>query len=369
MKTDRTERTLLKKWWRTVDSYLLFAVMSLIIIGGLMVTTASPAVAERIGLDSFYFTIRQFAYLAVGGALIFGISLLDPKMIRRMAVLGFICGMFLMVAVLFLGAEIKGSTRWLNLGFFSLQPSEFLKPFFYVTVAWMFSERLKDESFPGFIIAIILYIAVVSLLVLQPDIGTTIIITCVWMGQFFLAGLPIMLLAVFALIAIVGGVFAYLVFDHVAARIDKFLDPSASGYQVSKSLEAFSSGGLMGKGPGEGSVKANIPDSHTDFIFAVIGEEMGLFVVLIVIGIFAFITIRGFLKIYERKDLFIVLASAGILMNFAMQAIINMGVTLKLMPTKGMTLPFISYGGSSVLATSIAIGVLLALTRKRYESK
>lgn len=367
---DRTDRSLLNRWWRTVDPYLLIAVIALVVIGALMVTTASPAVAERLRLNSFYFTTRQFIFLGMGAFIIFGISLLEPKTVRRLAVLGYIGGIAAMLMVLFVGQEVKGSTRWISFFGVSLQPSEFLKPFFFVTTAWMFSEKLRDNNFPGFRVATGLYLLFVSLLVLQPDIGTTMMVTIVWMGQFFLAGLPMVFIAVFGGILIVGGILAYSLFSHVQSRIDRFISSdSKEGYQISKSLEAFEGGGFFGRGPGEGVVKRNIPDSHTDFIFAVLGEEMGFFIVLIVIGIFAFITIRGFIKIQEHKDLFVILASAGILMNFALQAIINMGVTLKLMPTKGMTLPFISYGGSSVLATSVAIGILLSLTRKRYDRR
>lgn len=370
MINDRTNRGMLTRWWRTVDPYLLLAILSLIFIGALTVTTASPAVAERLNLDSFYFSRRQFIFLGIGFMLMFGISLLEPVMIRRLSVLGLAGALLLMVIVLLFGSEIKGSTRWLSLGGLTIQPSEFLKPFFFVVCGWMFSEKLKDPSFPGFTIASILYAVVIILLILQPDMGTTIMVSAVWSGMFFLAGLPLIFVGIFALIGILGIVISYIALPHFAARIDKFLDPQGrESYQIDKAQEALSSGGFFGVGPGEGKVKATIPDSHTDFIFAVIGEEMGLFVLLIMVGIFAFITIRGFSKIQETKDLFITFSCAGILMNFAFQAIINMGVSLKLFPTKGMTLPFISYGGSSILATSIAIGILLSLTRKRYEAK
>ena len=275
-----------------------------------------------------------------------------------------------MVVVLFIGDETKGSTRWINIGAFSVQPSEFLKPCFYVFTAWMFSERLKNPQFPGYLISVFLYLMVVMLLVLQPDIGTTLTFTLVWGAMFFMAGLPVILIGVFGLMSIGGSVLAYLAFPHVRARVDKFMSTDTEqNYQVTKSLEAFANGGIFGRGPGEGIVKEHIPDSHTDFIFAVLGEEMGLIAVLMMIGLFAFITFRVFTKLQKQNDNFVTLASAGIIMNFALQSIINMGVTLKLMPTKGMTLPFVSYGGSSILATSISVGILLALTRKRYDRR
>ena len=370
MRVNRENRSITNRWWLSVDRYLLSAVLILMVIGGLMVITASPAVAHRIGAGQFHFIKLQFVYIMLAIGIMFFISLFEPITLRRICTIGFIGGIFLMLLTLFIGDEIKGSTRWISLGGFSLQPSEFLKPCFFVVSAWMFSEKLKNPAFPGFMVASVLYVMVVILLVLQPDIGTTIMFSAVWMGQFFLAGLPIILVAVFAGLGIVAAVMAYLIFPHVAARVDKFLHPeSTDSYQITKSLDAFANGGFFGTGPGEGVIKKYIPDAHTDFIFAVLGEEMGLLFVLVVIGIFAFIAVRGFLKIHEYKDPFIILACAGILMNFCLQSVINMGVTLNLMPTKGMTLPFISYGGSSMLSSAISIGILLSLTRKRYETK
>ena len=370
MLLDRQDQSFIGRWWRTVDHYLLFAFSALILIGGMMVTTASPAVAERVGLDPFHFIERQFFFLSIGIVLIFIISLLELKTIRRLATIGFALGLICMVLVLFIGDEIKGSTRWISFGGLSLQPSEFLKPCFFVFNAWMFSERLKNTDFPGFLIACASYAIVLVLLVAQPDIGTSITFTAVWAAMFFLAGLPVIFILLLGIAAILSGILAYASFSHVRARVDKFLSPnSEENYQVSKSLEAFANGGLFGKGPGEGHVKNYIPDSHTDFIFAVIGEEMGLVMLFVIIGIFAFIVLRGFKKVYRQNDLFVTLACAGIIMNFGLQAIINMGVNLKLLPTKGMTLPFISYGGSSMIAQSISVGILLSLTRKRYEAK
>ena len=242
---DRTNRSLFKKWWRTVDHYLLFAVGALIIIGALMVTTASPAVAERLELDSFYFTRRQFVFLAMGSGIIFVISLFEPKTIRRLAAVGYIVCLIMLVLVLFVGTETKGSTRWLNLPFFAIQPSEFTKPFFVVLCAWMFSEKLRDETFPGFILASAVFASFSLMLFLQPNISVLLMISIIWIGQYFLAGLSLITLGVLALSGITFIVLAYFIFSHVAARFDKFLHPeSFEAYQVNKSLEAFASGGF-----------------------------------------------------------------------------------------------------------------------------
>jgi cell division protein FtsW len=367
---DRTNRTLFKKWWRTVDHYLLFAVGSLILIGALLVTTASPAVAERLEYDSFHFTRQQFVFLIIGGGIIFVTSLFEPKTIRRLSVLGYLGCFFLLILVLFFGVETKGSTRWLDIFGFSIQPSEFTKPFFFVVCAWMFSEKLKDPNFPGSLFAIGIYSSFVLMLFLQPNISVLLMVTIVWLGQYFLAGLSLIHLGMMAMAGIVFIIFAYFTFSHVAARFDKFLSPEIhEAYQVNKSLEALANGGFFGKGLGEGVVKKSIPDSHTDFIFSVLGEEMGLIALIIVAGLYAFITIYGLVKLYNLKDPFKIIAGAGILMNFGMQAFVNMGVAIQLIPTTGMTLPFISYGGSSVFSSSISIGIFLALTRKRYDAK
>lgn len=367
---DRTNRSLFKKWWRTVDHYLLFAVGALLLIGALMVTTASPAVAERLELDSFYFTRRQFLFLALGSGVIFAISLMNPKTIRRFSSIGYLGCLVMLVMVLFVGEEAKGSTRWLNLPFFAIQPSEFTKPFFVVLCAWMFSEKLKDPTFPGFILASIIFASFALMLFLQPNISVLLIVSAIWVGQYFLAGLSLITLGVLFISGITFIVLAYFLFSHVASRFDKFLHPeSFEAYQVNRSLEALSQGGFFGRGPGEGIVKKSIPDSHTDFIFSVLGEEMGLLVAIIVIGIYAFITIYGLYKLYSFKDPFKIIAGAGLLMNFGMQSFVNMGVATQLIPTTGQTLPFISYGGSSIIASSISIGIFLALTRKRYDAK
>jgi cell division protein FtsW len=299
-------------------------------------------------------------------ALMFAVSLLSPRWVKRVAVVGFATAVLLCVLTLLVGTEIKGATRWISLAGFSLQPSEILKPTFAVVCAWMFAHTAKDPTFPGTWITVGLGLLSVSLLMLQPDVGQTCVLTAVWSLQLFLAGLPMLwvgLIAVSAAAALTG---AYFMLPHVAQRIDSFLDPSAGDrYQIQRSMEAFMNGGLFGRGPGEGTVKALLPDAHSDFIFAVAGEELGLIACLVIVLLFAVVVLRGFSRAFHDNSLFVLLATAGLLAQFGLQALINMASSLHLMPTKGMTLPFISYGGSSLLALAFSLGMVLALTRRR----
>ena len=250
-----------------------------------------------------------------------------------------------------------------------MQPSEFAKPFFAVVSAWMFAEWRRDPGFPGQYIAIGLYLMVISLLLAQPDLGMTVVITAIWFGQFFLAGLPLWLVFGFGIAGVIGLGAAYMLLPHVTSRIDRFLDPaSGDSYQVSRSLEAFVNGGLTGTGPGEGTVKAYLPDAHADFIFSVAGEEFGGLACLLIIALYGFIVLRGYARLLSERSLFVLLAATGLLTQFALQALIHMGSAVSIMPAKGMTLPFISYGGSSLVALGIAMGMALALTRRRTGS-
>ena len=362
----RSDTSVLGRWWWTVDRWTLAAVGTLIAFGIIMALAASPAVAERIGLDYFYFARRQLVYLPVALALMIGASLLSPTGVFRAAMVTLTIFSLLVVATFVVGTEIKGARRWIGLGPISVQPSEFLKPAFAVVAAWLFASARTGDIKHGNLISIATFGTIVGLLLLQPDVGMSVVISVVWSAQFFLAGLPLF----WAVLLIIGGagalVAAYFTLHHVASRIDRFLDPSSGdSYQVDRSLEAFINGGLFGRGPGEGTVKEVLPDAHSDFVFAVAGEEFGLFVCLIIVGLFAFIVLRGFARALQETDLFILLATAGLLVQFGLQAVINMGSTLRLMPTKGMTLPFVSYGGSSLIAMGLCIGFLLALTRKR----
>lgn len=363
----RTDTSVLGRWWWTVDRWTIAALMLLIAVGALLTMAASPAVAERIGAQSFHFVRRQFVFLAPAVILMLGISLLTPKQVRRTAVVGMLVSLVLLALVPLLGAEVKGARRWLSLGGLSIQPSEFAKPFFAVVAAWMFASARLEPGFPGRIIATVLFGLTALLLLIQPDVGQTAILSAIWAVQFFLAGLPILWVVALGLAAPVGAVVAYQFFPHVQSRVDRFLDPSAGdAYQVTTALSAFRNGGLFGRGPGEGKVKLVLPDAHTDFILAVGGEEFGLLLCLLVVLLFAFIVLRGLARLIKEDNLFVMLATAGLLVQFGMQAIVNMASTLRLMPAKGMTLPFISYGGSSMLALALGMGMVLALTRTRY---
>jgi len=362
----RTDTSVVSRWWWTIDRLTLLSVIVIAALGAILVLAASPAVANRIGLENFHFVHRHFIFLPMALAVMIGTSLLTPRGVRRMALLVFVGAIFAMIAVLLVGVETKGATRWLSIAGFSLQPSEFIKPSFAVVSAWMFSAQKLDEDVPGYAIAIFLFVTVVGLLLLQPDFGMSIVISCVWAVQFFIAGLPLVLVGAIALLFILGGFGAYLSFDHVRSRIDRFLDPvGGKGYQVEKSLDAFENGGLFGRGPGEGRVKEVLPDAHTDFILAVAGEEFGLLLCLLIVILFAFVVLRGFSRVFKDSDFFVMVAVVGLLTQFALQAIINIASTTNLIPPKGMTLPFISYGGSSTLALALGMGMVLALTRAR----
>lgn len=362
----RTDTSLVARWWWTIDRWNLAALIAIAGIGALMALAASPSVAERIGLDTFYFARRQFVYLMLAIIVMFSVSLLSPRGIRRLAVACLAASLVLMAAVLLFGSEIKGASRWLQLGPISLQPSEFVKPSFAVVAAWMFAEGRLDNKFPGYVVSTGLFVLTAALLLMQPDIGMTMVVAAIWGVQFFLAGLPLILVALIACMFIGGGVAAYFTFPHVQGRIDRFLDPAAGeSYQVMRGIEAFQNGGLFGRGPGEGRVKKMLPDAHADFIFAVTGEEFGLIACLIIICLFAFVVFRGFSRIFKGNDLFVLLVVVGLLVQFGLQAIINMASSVHLIPPKGMTLPFISYGGSSAVALAYAMGMVLALTREQ----
>lgn len=367
MQLSRTNTSTVGRWWWTVDRYTLLALAVLIGIGAILVTAASPSVAERIGLERFYFVKRQMVFLVISCAVMFGISLLSEVQVRRLAVLGFLGSMALMLLLPFIGFESKGATRWVYIAGISIQPSEFMKPCMAVVMAWIFSEGLKTPGFPGYRVATVIYAFVIALLLIQPDFGMAVTVSVVWGAQFFLAGLPFFWVIVMCILAVVGVLAAYNFFPHVQGRIDRFLDPSSGdNYQVAKSLEAFQNGGVLGQGPGEGRVKLHLPDSHTDFVFAVAGEEFGMILCLMIVALFGFIVLRGFLRVWRGRDMFVMLAVVGLLTQFGIQSVINMGVAVNMLPAKGMTLPFLSYGGSSLMAIALGMGMVLALTRLRY---
>lgn len=366
----RADKSLLGAWWWSIDRWTLGALVVLMACGILLVSAASPSVAERIGLPPFYFVLRHVVFLLPAAGIMLAASMLPRKALWRTASVTLLASMALMLCAVFFGPEIKGATRWVHLFGFSLQPSEFAKPAFAVTAAWLMA-RHQDQGmgqFPGHVLALLLFSTVLGLLLLQPDLGMSLVVASIWGVQVFLAGLP--MIWVFALGgAGIAGIFgAYMFFPHVASRIDRFLDPaSGDNYQVQKSLDAFASGGLFGTGPGHGQVKMNLPDAHADFIFAVAGEEMGLLAALFLVAMFGFVLLRSIWRVAQSEDLFVVLAAGGLLTQFALQSLIHMGSSLQLLPAKGMTLPFISYGGSSLLALGLGMGMLLSLTRKRQQ--
>jgi cell division protein FtsW len=362
----RTDTSLVGYWWWTIDRWNMGAVAILAMLGALLTLAASPAVAERLNLDTFYFARRQMVFLALGLSAMIAISFLSLRGVRRFSVVLMAVSVILMILTLIFGDEIKGATRWLRIGGISIQASEFVKPAFAILAAWMFSVSRLDDHIPGYSIATGMYFFVIALLLLQPDVGMSIVISAIWGMQIFVAGLPLTFVIAVAAFFLAGSFCAYFVFDHVRGRVDRFLDPDVSvGFQVSRSIEAFRNGGWTGRGPGEGRVKEVLPDAHADFILAVAGEEFGLIVCMIIVALFLFVVLRGFTRIFKDDDFFVLLAVTGLLVQFAIQAIINMASTLNLMPPKGMTLPFISYGGSSTLALGMGMGMVLALTRMR----
>lgn len=362
----RTDTSVLGRWWWTVDRWSLAALGLLIGFGAILIAAASPPVATRIGLSEFHFVQRHLIILPVAVALLVGMSLLSVEGVLRAGLLLLLGSLAAMVAVLFVGTEIKGATRWIHLPGLTLQPSEFVKPAFAVAAAWLFSLRATRDGVPGYRLAMLLFAVVAGLLMAQPDFGMTVVVAAIFGVQFFLAGLPMILVLVLGGLAVGGLVGAYFLFPHVASRIDRFLDPSSGDtYQISRSLEAFTNGGLWGTGPGQGTVKHFLPDAHADFIFAVAGEEFGIVWCLVLVLLFGFVVLRGLWRAFGDQNLFVLLAASGILVQFAVQALINMASAVNLIPTKGMTLPFISYGGSSLLAMAIGMGFVLALTRRR----
>lgn len=366
----RADNSVLGRWWWTVDRWTLGAVGTLIGFGYIMMLAASPAVAERIGSSRDVFILKQILFLAAAGVIVVAVSLLSPRSVRRVAIVGCIMALALTAATMVVGVEIKGARRWIALPGMSVQPSEFLKPCFAIVAAWLISEGHRTPRFPGKLLAIGVFGMIALLLKSQPDIGMLAVITAVFFAQLYVDGLNLILVGIALMGFGAGGVGAYMFFSHVQKRVQTFLHPDTnvlgSDYQPHTALEAFGNGGLLGRGPGEGRVKDILPDAHADFVFAVAGEEFGMLVCLIIIGVFAFIVLRGLLRLLKEQDLFIVLSCTGLITGFGLQAFVNMASSLQLIPTKGMTLPLISYGGSSAMAIALGMGMLLALTRRRH---
>jgi len=363
----RVDHSTLGRWWASLDRWTLAALLVLVGIGYVMMLSASPAVAERIGASSRHmFLTRQVVYSLLAIIVMVGVSMLPVKWVLRAALVGMLGALALTALTLVIGTEIKGARRWLSFPGGSLQPSEFLKPCLAVVCGWLLAEGRREGRFPGLLIAFVLIGGVAWLMKQQPDIGMLAVIVAVFLAQVFVSGINI-LWVVMGLGAVGGlAVLAFTLHGHVRSRIQRFLDPeSGDNFQIRMSLEAFGNGGLFGRGPGEGRVKDVLPDAHADFVFPVAAEEFGLIACLVIVAIFAFIVMRGLWRLMEERDIFVCLAATGLLVQFGLQAFINMGSSLHLIPTKGMTLPFVSYGGSSIVALAIGMGFLLALTRRR----
>lgn len=363
----RVDHSTLGRWWASLDRWTLAALLTLVAIGYVMMLSASPAVAERIGATSRHmFLTRQILYSSIAILVMVGVSMLPVKWVLRAALLGTLGALALTALTLVAGHEIKGARRWLSFPGGSLQPSEFLKPCLAVVCGWLLAEGKREGRFPGLLIAFAVIGGVAWLLKQQPDIGMLAVIVAVFLAQVFVSGINLAWVGL-GFGAMAGlAVLAFTLHGHVRSRVQRFLNPeSGDNFQIRMSLEAFGNGGLFGRGPGEGRVKDVLPDAHADFVFPVAAEEFGLIACLVIVGIFAFIVLRGLWRLMEERDLFVSLAAAGLLVQFGLQAFINMGSSLHLIPTKGMTLPFVSYGGSSVVALAIGMGFLLALTRRR----
>ncbi|MCA6106645.1 putative lipid II flippase FtsW [Bradyrhizobium cenepequi] len=362
----RDQRTPFSDWWWTIDKPLLAAVIALMFGGVILSLAASPPVATRIGLDPFHFFSRHVLFLLPSFIVLIAVSFLSPRQIRRAALVVFFVSIALIVMTLLVGPEVKGSRRWITLVGLNIQASESAKPAFVIVAAWLFAESTRRPEMPATSMAMVLLLMLVSLLVMEPDFGQTMLILMVWGALFFIAGMRMIWVAGLAGAAGLGLFSAYLFVPHVAGRIKRFLNPaSGDTFQVDMAMEAFWNGGWFGRGPGEGIAKRSLPDSHTDFVFAVAAEEFGIILCLALLALFAFVVIRTLSRAYASEDMFARFAASGLAILFGVQAAINMAVNLQLIPAKGMTLPFISYGGSSIVSLAYGVGMMLALTRQR----
>lgn len=368
MRVSRADQSQLARWWFTVDHALLMAIVTLVVAGIVLSLAASPAVALKKGLPTYYFVKRQMIFGGLGLFIMAAVSLLPPAGIRRLALVLLAASLAGLVAVQLVGAEINGARRWISIAGHSVQPSEFAKPAFVVLSAWLFAEAQRRPDMPALPMAILLLVVLASLLLIQPDVGQTMLICAAWGVLYFAAGQPIAGAAVLGAVATGALVGAYFTLDYIRMRFDRFFQglPSDNS-QIGRAIQSFGEGGFLGRGPGEGVVKTVLPDAHSDFIFAVVAEEYGVLACLVLLGLFAFIVMRAIAKVDREADLSIRLAVIGLAVIFGLQALTNMAVNVGLLPAKGMTLPFISAGGSSTLAVSVTLGMVLALTRRRAD--
>lgn len=369
MLLDRTKRKITANWWWTIDRYIFSITILLLTAGFIMTLAASPRVANRIGLEDFYFVKRQMVFIILGFSIILSFSLFKPLTVRRLAAIGYVVFYILLASVEFIGSEIKGAHRWISFGGITVQPSEILKPFFAVLSAWLLTRNYTETKFRGFWISLALLISICFFTIRQPDFGMSITFCVIWFAMAFVAGMNFFVIIFMGIAGVAGAVGAYVFLPHVQNRINSFLNPEGSmaeNYQTFKSIQAFESGGVFGTGPAQGKVKEILPDAHTDFIFSVAGEEFGMLFCLGLITLFGFFVVRCIYRAYNEKDLFSLLAITGLSVQIFMQAAVNMAVAVNLIPNKGMTLPFISYGGSSMVSVACAVGMILAFTRKKY---
>jgi cell division protein FtsW len=357
----RTDRSIVGNWWWTVDRTMLSGVGLLAVIGTILIFAASPAVGERVYGAEMHFVVKHLIMLVPATCLLLFVSMLAPLGVLRLAV-----GMYAMFGVLtvltmFLAPEVKGATRWLPIFGLPLQPSEFLKPAVIVLTGWVLARRPGLIGLPA---SLAVVLPVLAVLVLQPDVGMTALVAAAAGAQLFVAGLGWVWVLLLFGAGVLGAWQAYVWLPHFAARVNDFMDPASLGYQIERALRAVAGGGLFGRGPGEGVQNRHLPDAHADFIFAATAEEFGIVACLALVALFAFLILRGLWRLADTDDRFVLLAASGLIAQFGLQALINMAVNLNLIPTKGMTLPFISYGGSSLVALAIGMGMLLALTRR-----
>ena len=367
----RVAEPVLPRWWRTIDKWTLTAVLMLFGIGLLLGLAASVPLAERNGLDPYYYVQRQAFFGGLALLAMFGTSMLTPEMVRRLGVLGFLLSFIALALLPVFGTDFgKGAVRWFSLGFASVQPSEFLKPGFIIVIAWLMAAAQDINGPPGKLISFGLMVTVVLFLAFQPDFGQAMLVLFGWGVVYFIAGAPMVLIVTVVGLAGLGGFGAYHSSEHFARRIDGFLasdiDPRS---QMGYATNAIQEGGFFGGGVVEGKVKWKLPDAHTDFIIAVAAEEYGLVLVLAIIALYGIVAVRSLFRLTRERDPFARLAGAGLAAIFAVQAMINIGGAVRLLPAKGMTLPFVSYGGSSVIAAGITVGMLLAMTRTRPQGR
>ena len=366
---DRQNLNPIKRWWMDIDKVNLLLIVALIIFGFVMTISSSTDVAKRISADKLFFIRKQIIFVFIAFVTIIAISFCSRQQIKIASIFGIAACLILLVLVLMFGSEAKGAKRWIMVAGFNLQPSEFTKIFFLVFNAFLLQKLNDFKWMIKYGISAAFYFAIASLLILQPDFGMTLIITSLWLIQLFVFGLPMVFIILMSCLGVVGGVVAYLTLPHVADRINKFLNLDAENYQVQRSIDAYVNGGFFGVGPGNGLVKKYIPDAHTDFIFAVVAEEFGLITCFFLMTVFLLVISRIIKRVVEEEDLFSKLAVIGLISQIALQTLINVGVSAGMFPTKGMTLPFISYGGSSIVAVSIGFGIILSLTKKKYDNK